>query len=204
MSVTPIHVIGAGGHAKVVIDILRSRNWGEIDLYDDDESKHGMLTNGAPVQGPIAAASRLSSRDSAHLAIGANSERARLAQELMFRWSSAIHPQAWISPSALVAEGAMVGAFAAIQVEAKVADHVIVNTGAIVEHEVEIGPFAHIAPGAKLGGGAKVGEGTLVGIGACILPNVRIGKWCRIGAGAVVLSDVADNSTVTGIPGRVR
>ena len=204
MSVTPIHVIGAGGHAKVVIDILRSRGCGEIDLYDDDQSKHGMLTNGARVQGSIAATSQLPSGDRAHLAIGANSERARLAQDLAFDWVSAIHPQTWISPSARIADGAMVGALAAIQVDAHVAAHAIINTGAIVEHDVEVGAFAHIAPGAKIGGGASVGEGTLVGIGACVLPNIRIGKWCRIGAGAVVLSDVPDDSTVTGIPGRMR
>ena len=204
MSVTPIHVIGAGGHAKVVIDILRSRGCGEIDLYDDDRGKHGLLTNGSRVQDAIAAASQLPPGDRAHLAIGANGERARLAQGLTFRWVSAIHPQTWISPSAKIGDGAMVGALAAIQVDAHVAAHTIINTGAIVEHDVEIGAFAHIAPGAKIGGGASIGEGTLVGIGACILPNVRIGRWCRIGAGAVVLTDVPDDSTVTGIPGRLR
>ena len=204
MSGTCIHVIGAGGHAKVVIDILRSRDCGSIDLYDDDETKQGTVTHGAEVRGNIAAASRLSPGEAAHLAIGANGERARVAQELAFVWVSAIHPQTWISPSATIADGAMVGALAAVQADASIAAHVIVNTGAIVEHDVAVGAFAHLAPGVKIGGGASIGEGTLLGIGATVLPNVRIGKWCRIGAGAVVLHDVPDHSTVVGIPGRVR
>jgi acetyltransferase EpsM len=36
-----------------------------------------------------------------------------------------------------------------------------------------------------------------------VIPSIRIGRWCTIGAGAVILRDVPDGSTVVGNPGRI-
>ena len=77
------------------------------------------------------------------------------------------------------------------------------NTGASVDHECVLGDYVHIAPNATLCGQVKVGEGTMIGVGVSVVQCVTIGKWCKIGAGAVVLSDVPDGATVVGVPGRI-
>lgn len=71
-------------------------------------------------------------------------------------------------------------------------------------------PYGGAAAGQKIGAlvdGARsfveIGEGTFVGFGAAILPNVKIGRDCVIGAGAVVVNDVPDFSIVAGVPARV-
>ncbi len=51
-------------------------------------------------------------------------------------------------------------------------------------------------------GPVEIGDGTWIGIGVCILPNVKIGKHCVIGANAVVTTDVPDYHVVAGIPAK--
>jgi acetyltransferase-like isoleucine patch superfamily enzyme len=80
---------------------------------------------------------------------------------------------------------------------------VIVNTGVIVEHDCVIDSHVHIAPGCCLAGAARVGEGSFLGIGCRILPGLSVGRWCVVGAGAVVIRDIEDNTTVAGVPARI-
>ena len=61
----------------------------------------------------------------------------------------------------------------------------------------------HLSPGARLAGGVNVGEGTHIGLNASVIPNINIGKWCIIGAGAVIIRDVPDYSVVVGNPGKI-
>jgi len=46
-------------------------------------------------------------------------------------------------------------------------------------------------------------EGPHVGAGAVVIPNIIIGKWVTIGAGAVIIKDIPDFAVVVGNPGRV-
>jgi acetyltransferase-like isoleucine patch superfamily enzyme len=48
-----------------------------------------------------------------------------------------------------------------------------------------------------------VGEGTHIGAGAVVIPSIRIGKWCTIGAGTVVIRDIPDYATAVGNPARI-
>lgn len=111
-----------------------------------------------------------------------------------------VHPTAIVSPSALIGAGTFIGPGAIVHARARVGPHCIINTGAIVEHDCTLEENVHIAPGAVLAGGVKVGRDSLVGLGSRVLPQVRIGHLAVVGAGAVVLGDVADGSTVVGVP----
>lgn len=79
----------------------------------------------------------------------------------------------------------------------------IVNTGASVDHDCKIDDFVHISPRATLCGNVIVGEGTQVGAASVIIPGIKIGKWCTIGAGTVIIRDVPDYAVVVGNPGKV-
>lgn len=203
MPTEPIHLLGAGGHARVVIDALRCCGWDQhhITLHDDCVDLVGGQVLGCPIQGPAQAGAMPNSW--IHAAIGDNAARRRVLERCginMARWLNVRHP------SAVVAESATVGAacfFAARSVTGPctwLGRSVIINHGAIVDHDCQVGDFSHIAPGATLGGGVRVGQGVLVGSGAIVLPGVVIGDYALVGAGAVVLANVAAGITVAGVP----
>ena len=196
-------ILGAGGHAKVVLDAYRLRHPGAVvELRDDDREKAGVVVLGIPVRTPIGLASIESA---CHVAIGDNAARERwgteiLASKLVFR--EVVHPAAQVCSSAAIGRGAFVAARAVVGPDARVADGAIINHGAIVDHDCTVGAWTHIAPGAILGGEVAIGSSCLVGSGAIILPGVRVGNRTIIGSGAVVTRDVPGGTTILGIPAR--
>ncbi len=197
-------ILGAGGHAKVVLTTALEAGWEVLALLDDNPTKWGERLLGIPVHGPLRAI--LGEKEVwGIIAIGDNHQRRRLAQELKgVRWATLIHPRAYVHPSVHIGEGTVVFAGAVIQPAARLGSHVIINTGAIIEHDVLVEDFAHLAPGVRLAGGVQVGEGCLVGIGAVALPGVKIGKRTIVGAGSVVTKDLPERSLAYGVPAQVR
>ncbi|CCH88114.1 Putative acetyltransferase [Modestobacter italicus] len=202
--VTVCDVYGAGGHAQVVVDVLRARGIRVRRQYND------MPSNQHPASVDVHPGVRLADAGlSAFLdvpvvmAVGRNGERAELVAMMTARYLRAVHPSALIASSARIGEGTVVLHGAIVQPNARIGRHVLVNTAASVDHDCVVGDFAHISPHATLCGHVQVGEGTHVGAGAVAIPKVRIGRWCRVGAGAVVLTDVPDHTTVVGNPARV-
>ena len=199
-------VLGAGGHAKVVIATLEAAGWEVAAALDDDPARRGDRVLGVEVAGPVA---DLAAWDgvAAVAAIGDNRARQRLVarvEELLpgVSWATAVHPSAVVHPSARLGPGTVVFAGAVVQPEAALGAHVVVNTGASVDHDCRIGDFVHLAPGGRLAGGVAVAEGALLGIGCAVLPGRRVGAWAVVGAGATVVEDVADGWTVVGTPAR--
>jgi sugar O-acyltransferase (sialic acid O-acetyltransferase NeuD family) len=196
-----VAVIGAGGHAKVVIGALAAAGRAVAGVWDDDPAKLGGTLLGVPVLGPTADLIRGSTR-LAVLAVGDNRARYRLAASLDLDWVTVVHPHAWVHPSVRLGPGAVVFAGAIMQPDTVIGRHAIINTGATIDHDCEIGEFAHVAPGVNLSGGVRVGDGALLGVGSCAVPGARIGAWAVVGAGAVVVDKVPDGATVVGAPAR--
>lgn len=140
------------------------------------------------------------------VAIGDNQTRLNCLDALLripgLRNPALVHPHATVSPSARVADGAVVFARAVLNAEARVGRGAIVNTAVVVEHDCEIGEGAHISPGAVLTGGVRVGDRAWIGAGAVVLPGLLVGPDAVVGAGAVVLRDVPAGQTVVGNPAR--
>ena len=203
--------LGAGGHAKVIIEILRLRGEFEIiGLLDANSELRDSKVLGIPVLGDDSMMPELLARGvrRAFVGLGAtgdNRSRARLftkARNSEFEMIAAIDPRAIISPSASIGQGAIIMAGAVINAGARLGDNVIINTGAIIEHDCRIGDHVHVATGARLGGGVTVLDGAHVGLGAGVRQGARVGLNAIVGAGAVVIHDVDDNTTVVGIPAR--
>jgi sugar O-acyltransferase (sialic acid O-acetyltransferase NeuD family) len=192
-------LVGAGGHGKVVLATLRACGLEVALAVDDDRDKHGAEWLGLPV---VAPEGRLDGC-SAILAIGDNAQRARFSRRFeRTTWIAAIHPRAFVDPSASIGPGTVVLAGAIVQAGARIGRHVIVNTGATVDHDCVLGDYVHVGPGVHLAGGVVVEEGALVGIGGVATPGVRIGAWSTVGAGAALVRDVEPRSTAVGVPAR--
>ncbi len=200
-----VQLLGAGGHARVVIDALLRSGWpvSAIVPLDDRTELAGTLMLGCRIEVPVPA--RLPSNSWIHASVGDNATRRRLLEAssiISDQWLVVRHPAAVLAGSAHIGAGSFFAALSVTGPNASIGRSVIVNHGAVVDHDCQVGQFSHIAPRASLGGGARVGDGVLVGAGAIVLPGVRIGDHAVIGAGAVVLADVAPGMTVAGVPAR--
>jgi len=206
---TKVIGLGAGGHAKVVIEILQlMENYELVGLLDPIQELWGAEVLGVPVLGADDLLTELYDQGVRWAFIGlgtvGNSQpRVNLYERICqqgFRLVQAIHPQAIISPSAQIGDGPTIMAGSVINAKAVLGNDVIINTGAIVEHDCLLGDHVHIATGAQLAGGVKVGDCTHIGMGASIRQGITIGSSVVVGAGAVVVKDVAPNSIVAGVP----
>jgi UDP-perosamine 4-acetyltransferase len=204
--------LGAGGHAKVVIDILQlSGEYEIVGLLDQNPQTWNTLVLDVPVSGDDSLLSGLREQGVGYLFIGTGATgNTRLRQRLYkmaldhgFDIVNAIHPAAVIARSAHIGNGITVMANAVINPDARIGDNVVINTGAIVEHDCVLEDHVHIATGAHLAGSVHVGEGSHVGVGASVRQGIRIGKGSVVGAGAAVVKDVPDNVVVAGVPARI-
>ena len=203
-------IIGAGGHAQVVADILfqAQKHGAEVDVVgylDDNPALHGRELLGRPVWGGIDMLDRVP-HDGVIVAIGDNATRARLFAWLKQREErliNAIHPAATIAPHVQLGEGVMIAAGVVVNTGTIIGHNVILNTGCTVDHHNRIEDHVHIAPGAHLGGDVSIGEGTLVGLGALVLPQRQIGAWTVVGAGAVVTRSLPSRVVAVGVPARI-
>lgn len=118
------------------------------------------------------------------------------------RFQTVVHPSSYVGHGVSIGDGCIVAPHAVVSNDTRIAGHVIVNDAATVGHDNEIGEGCTISPGCHLAGRVKVGNGVFVGIGASVIPDVRIDDFSVVGAGAVVVRDVAARTTVVGVPAR--
>lgn len=195
-------LIGGGGHAKVVADILSNMPDKNVVGYAALEPGDGLLA--IPFLGDEKKAAS-TTHDAMVIAIGDNRQRKSIYEALLQRGEnmvSAIHPSAIVGQNVTIEPGCMVCAGVVISSGATIKADTILNTGCTVDHDCVVGPHAHVAPGVNLAGSVSVGEGSLLGIGSSIVQNISIGRWATVGAGGVVICDVLDNETVAGVPAR--
>lgn len=203
-------IVGAGGHGRVVLDILR-RYPGikPVGFVDDDRNSHHTLIDGSPVLGDVGSLPALipvHEVDGAIIAVGNNRVRAELFERLKglgLRLEKAIHPDALIARDVEIGEGTVIASGAIISTGTRVGNNVIINTGVIIDHDNVIEDHTHISPGATLAGKVTVKKYTHVGLGVTVIQDIAIGENATVGAGAVVLADVPDNALAVGVPARV-
>lgn len=195
-----MYLLGASGHAKVIVDILLSKGVQVKGFYDDNEDLKELW--GISVVGKVIDFNN--PIEECLVSIGKNDIRKKVVEQLgEAEFGTAIHKISNIGSHVEIGEGTVVMPGTIINADTKIGEHVIINTSASVDHDCNIANFAHIAPNASLCGGVEIGEGTLIGAGATVIPLVKIGKWCTIGAGAVVVMDVPDHSVVVGNPAKI-
>lgn len=210
----PVQVVGlgAGGHAKVVIEILRLEGeYQLVGLLDPKPDLRNELIACVPVMGGDEQLSKLKERGVEFFFVGLGSVSDMKPRRRLYEFAldqglqpvAAIHPSAVVSASATLGMGPTIMATAVINASARLGDNVIINTGAIVEHDCVVGNHVHIATGARLSGGVIVGDETHIGAGAVVRHCMRIGTGSLVGAGAVVVEDVPDGQIVVGNPARL-
>ena len=204
--------LGAGGHAKVVIEILRShKSYELIGLLDPKPELQGESVLGVPVLGDDDLLPVLKRDGICHFFVGLGSIGDTRPRQCLFELAlqygmkpvDAVHPQAIVSPSAVIGEGVTIMAGTVINACARLGVNVFVNTGAVVEHDCVIGDHVHVATGAQLASTVQVGTGAHIGAGATVRQCITIGEGAIVGAGAMVVKDVPPHTVVVGVPARL-
>ena len=187
-------VIGAGGHGRVVADIIRASG-DFVEGFLDDKEIQGFTT-----LGKVKDCEKYQDRYII-IAVGNNEIRQKIAQKYPnLNYYTAVHPSAIISPDVEIGAGSCVMPGVVLNSGAKIGRHCIINTHSTVEHDCIIGDYAHISPGAILCGTVTVGEHTQIGAGGVVKNNISIIADVLVGAGAVVVKDIVKKGTYIGVP----
>jgi len=214
MASRPVIVVGAGGHGKVVVNLLLALGRTVVAAVEKTQPSSPRNVLGVPVEGgdEVVLAHDPATVELA-LGIGMPTERpieglaARRAEAVRFEargysFPPLVHPAAVVGAECSIAAGAQIMAGAVLQPCCLIAPFVIVNTGANVDHDCILCEGSHIAPGATLGGSVCIGRETLIGIGATVLQGVTVGSHALIAGGAMVTKDIGDRECCMGVPAR--
>lgn len=209
MKKKPFVVLGAGGHAKVVLAALDSMGREAAALLDSDKALWGTDLEGVRIAGgDDKLADFPPSRHEAAIGVGAarDTRLRRKIHEAAAAAGYALPPvvaaSAFVARSARLGEGAQVLTRAIVHPGATIGAGSIVNTTAVVEHDCKVGTHAFLGPAAVLCGGVTVGDGAFIGAGAIVLPGLTIGKGALVAAGAIVRAKVPDGGKALGRGGR--
>ncbi len=204
-----IVVIGASGHAKVIIEAIESIGKYKVYGLIDSFKPIGQKVLGYEILGTEDIIPTLAKQGVCKgiVAIGDNWTRyvmhTRIKEiEPGFEFITVVHPSAVISKSVRIGKGTVIMASVTINALAEIGDGCIVNTNASFGHDGVLNDFSSIAPGVTVGGNVKIDFCSAVSLGANVIQGVTIGRHSIIGAGALVLNDVDDYKLVYGVPGK--
>ena len=199
-------IIGAGGHAKVIADIIDKSKDIVVGFLDDNKAKDdiiikekqykviGKINNCKEIQLEYPEMEFI-------IAIGNNKVRKQIAERYEdLKFYTAIHPSSQIALDVEIGEGTVIMANTCINTSVKIRKHCIINTGVVIEHDNIINDYVHISPNATLCGTVEVGKLTHIGAGSTIKNNTNICSNCVIGCGAVVIKDINEEGTYMGVP----
>jgi len=202
-------LVGAGGHARVLVECLRLGNIPVLGY---------VCLPGSVAKGNMTALRHFGSdealdsmdRTAVRLVNGIGSVRSTEARrdafarfrQAGFSFETVSHPSVIIAPDAILEEGTQVMAGAIVQPGCRIGANAILNTRVSVDHDSVIETHSHLACGVVLSGHVRVGADVHVGTGAMVAQNISIGRGALVGAGSVVLDDVAEGEFVAGVPAR--
>lgn len=204
-------LVGASGHAKVLIDIVeRAGGHRIVGLLDLDTPVGTRILDHELLGRPDDIAAIATRLGATHVlvAVGDNAARERLTAEIrraapFLEFALAVHPSAVIGRDVRLGAGSVVMAGAVINPSCSIGEGCVINTGARIDHDSRVEDFASVAPGAVTGGNCSIGKGAWLGIGAVLIQGVSVGAGSIVGAGSTVLRSLPPRSVAYGTPARV-
>lgn len=198
-----VYILGAGGHAKVLIDMLRRLKLDIAGLVDPKSLPHGHVYGVDVIGGDDAIQGYVPETIELVNGIGSIPRDGGLRRRIFesfhhqgYKFKTLVDGTAFVASDVVLQEGVQVMVGAIIQIGARIDANCIVNTGAIIDHDCQVGQHVHIAPGAILSGGVCLGDNVHIGTGAKIIQGITIGANTIVGAGCVITHDIERNRIV--------
>lgn len=210
---TKIVILGAGGHARDVLDIFEACNeraprYDVLGFVVDTRyAKVGQLVNDRPILGDFEWLQKHVGEVRLVAAVGNTDLRLRLVNQACALGGQladpVVHPSAVLARRVTMGAGTVVGAGVTITSLVRLGRNVHVNNGCSLAHDVVVGDHATLSPGARISGNVSIGEGAYIGTGCSIIEKITVGPWSIIGAGSAVVRDIPADVTAVGCPARV-
>jgi len=210
----PVIIIGAGGHARVLLDTMINTSYiviGLTDLYPQNAQALQAYFN-IPLIGSDDIILNYPP-DTIHLINGLGMipgpqlhRRMQVYQQFTacgYTFPAIVHPTAFLAGNVTLMDGVQIMAGSVIQTGAAIGENAIVNTRVTIDHDTIIGSHVHLAPGATISGGVSIGSHVFVGAGSTIIQGIKVAAHCIIGAGSVVTRNVPEGAKVMGVPARI-
>ncbi len=206
-----IVIFGTSGHAKVIVDILeRSSQYSIVGFIDDFKEKNTSFL-GYEILGKTEDIPDLIVKTNLKggiIAIGDNWVRKNVRDKIIslapsFIFINAIHPEAQIAKNVQLGKGIAIMAGAIINSNSIIDDHCIVNTNSSLDHDSIMEEFSSLAPGVTTGGNVRIGKFSAISLGANIIQGINIGEHVVVGAGSLVLENIADSVVAYGTPSKI-
>ncbi len=200
-----IAIIGAGGHARVIHDIVvKEKRFEVVCFFAKDVAKNQTF-----LDLPVFNQDDLNAHDlnKGLVAIGDNWQRSRVVEAVRlkksgFTFVSVVHPSASVGLNSKIGAGSVVMPGAVVGANTQVGEHCIINTQASIDHDGCLEDYSSIGPGATLGGSVSLGAFSAISLGANVIHGRSIGAHTVVGAGATVLTDLASHQLAFGTPCR--
>lgn len=200
-------VVGAGGHAKIIVDMLQQNGEYEVTGLVDNAAENGFWN--IPILGKdddLVNIYQEMGIKYAFVALGNGKLREKVTARVLsagFKLINVISKHSVISPRTLLGVGNAIMPGSIINADVKIGNGCIINTNASIDHDGNIGDYTHVAPGSVVCGGVKIGSQCLLGAGCRVIDCMVIGNNTLIGAGAAVVVNIEGNCTVVGVPARI-
>ncbi|MCP4139323.1 MAG: acetyltransferase [Chloroflexi bacterium] len=205
-----ILILGAGGHAKVIVDIIElEAKYNVVGILDQDPKIIEPIL-GYPLLGKEENLPKLIKEYAIKgiiIAIGDNFIRSRAAARIKenypeLSFPSAVHPKTIIARDVKIGEGTVIMAGVSVNAGSVLGDFCILNTNSILDHDSSLGNFSSLAPGVTVGGDCQIGNHSAVGIGATLLHGIKIGEHSVIGAASLVNKSIPPYTVAYGLPAK--
>jgi len=197
-------ILGCGGHAREVINLMKQEGRVEIcGIYDDNEAMHGTIIGNVRVQGSISA---MPDDVNWLICIGQNEVRKLINDRLDPRGlglaGKPYYPlnDVMLAESSVVGVGTFIGRGTFVGPSVTIGKHCIIQPGAYLSHDAVVGDYVFLGGRVMMGGFAQVGTGTVVGMGVIIAPKVKVGAWSNVLVNSAVITDIPPCMNCGGVP----
>ncbi|WP_193188725.1 NeuD/PglB/VioB family sugar acetyltransferase [Nisaea sediminum] len=203
MSRTPVHIVGCGGHAKVITSMIAAGDRFEIASFIDRAPAAGTRFLDRPV---VAEEVFLAEGGGDAVVFGLGEWQHRAAAVARFKaagfssFPAVVAPSATVSPDVTVGEGSVLMPGVYVNAGSEIGDFCVLNTGAILDHDCWLGRGAALAPGVTVGGGCRIGGGAYIGIGASVSHGRTLGDGAVLGGGGFLKDDAGAGEFWAGVP----
>lgn len=201
-------IIGAGGFGREVAAWIQTdpgvSDYQLAGFLDDDRDALNGKQALAPIVGAVA--DHQPQADTVYLCgLGNPAARVQVAEDFGARgavFGSFVARAAYVAPSAKIGTGVIICPFASVTTDTVIGDHSVVMGFSGVGHDVRIGKGSMISAGVLLGGFCEIGDAVFIGSNTCVVPGIKVQDRARLGAGSVVVRNVAAGASVFGVPAK--